>query len=87
MDSRAQIDIKFRIYGKSYETSFNINYTPEDDDIDIDRRVREWFQNSYFDANFAYREMLAESRRKDEELRERKLLEDLKAKYEGEPIK
>jgi hypothetical protein len=80
-DSRAQIDITFHIYGRDFSTSMNINYYPEEEYGDVDKRVTDWFANCYADARFGFDTMVAKRQAEDEERFDRAQLARLQAKY------
>jgi hypothetical protein len=89
-DHRADIKIEFSMYGKTENAEFWINWFPEHNGVD--RRITEWFKEqaeafrSEWEAQLT-REALASRRKQmsDDEYHERKMLAELKAKYEDEP--
>jgi len=84
-DSRFNLEVKFRIYGKTYEWEPSLNWSDNGDGID--QRIVDWFRKSH---DKAYQDFLesrhkyfaAEEKRKTEEV-ERKEYERLKAKFDG----
>jgi hypothetical protein len=87
MDSRALIELDFRIYGQHYHYELNINYTPEND-VEVDRRVTDFFRERYYDAYLEVnKKSLPDSiidKEESIEFIERKELDRLKEKYEDE---
>lgn len=87
-DHRVGVKIEFSAHGKVYKTEWNINWSPDDFPRGCDRRVTEWFEESFMDAYGRYQEGIYETDRERREAEERKLelaeLARLKAKY-GEP--
>ena len=84
-DSRFNLEVKFQIYGKTYEWKPSLNWSDNGDGID--HRIVDWFRDShdaaYSDFLKATRKYLAaEEKRKTEEA-ERKEYERLKAKFDG----
>lgn len=49
MDSKATVEIKFTVWGRTYETSMHINYCPNEDDVDD--RIIEWLRDCYRSAD------------------------------------
>lgn len=84
-DSRAQVDISFDIYGKHFETSMNINYFPDEEYGDVDKRVAEWFSDCYAEARFGYDTMAAKRAADEQEEWDRAELARLLAKYPATP--
>jgi len=86
MDSRCDIKISFSIYGMNFKQEWNINYSPRDCKVGMDRRIEEWFQNCYDEAHEEFEYRMMESRREEterqKERQEREMLNYLKAKYE-----
>lgn len=83
-DHRAEIHATFKIHGKTYKLDLDwINYFDAGDGVD--RRVTEFFRDSWEDARGRWQEEVDEyhrkARAKETEAEERKQLEELKAKY------
>ena len=86
-DSRANIKIDFEIYGEKFKYDGWINWTVGTGDIyEIDRRITEFFVDSYLEALLKYEDeeekRLRKEKDKDHERYERQILSQLKAKYE-----
>lgn len=84
-DSRFHLEVKFQIYGKTYEWKPSLNWSDNGDGID--QRIVDWFRDSHNKAYYEYQasNMAAEcqyaARKAAED--ERKEYERLKAKFEG----
>lgn len=78
-DMRADIKIKFTIHGKTYKQEFWINYSPDDDGVDV--RIKDWFKGSWEDSLEIYHDRVAEYERAELERIELAKLSELRAKY------
>lgn len=83
MDSRFELKAEFSVYGKTFKWDTNLNWTAEPGEVD--RRIVEWFQECYEEAEMensirlAARDgNLAEAKKIEQEITE---LKRLKEKY------
>lgn len=79
-DHRASVTIDLEFPdGIKHRQEFWINYWPDDDGIDP--RIKEFFAKAWDQWLAGYSDMIAESRRREQEALERKQLAALTAKY------
>jgi hypothetical protein len=85
-DFRAEIKIKMQLMGKQYNHTFNwINYSPDEDGVDY--RVKQFFAEAWDDTQTRHDKIMqkawAEENKEQIEQEEKKILEELKKKYES----
>lgn len=85
-DHRASIKITFDFHGKKYKMDSWINYWPEEC-CGMDKRVVEFFNQSYADGMNRFEEKLAKFRAKEDkeriEAEEKETLKRLQEKYKS----
>lgn len=86
-DHRADIKIKFSMYGETREADMWINWSPGSSDCDdVDQRVIDFFRNAYLEMRAEYDALFWEEEKRRQELAqevaERAEYERLKAKFE-----
>ena len=87
-DHRADIKIKFSMYGETKEANMWINWSPDSSEVPgVDQRVIDFFVQSWkamYDRYWTdYEVELAQRRKKEADELERLEYERLKAKFEG----
>ncbi len=84
-DSRFHLEVKFDVYGKTFNWKPSLNWYDNGDGID--QRIVDWFRESYNDALWDFEEGMRKWQKEETERlaaeKERKEYARLKAKFEG----
>ncbi len=85
-DHRADIKIKFSMYGKTKDANMWINWSPDSECYDVDQRVIDFFRNSYTEMRSEYDAAVMKRYLRQEKIAaekaEREEYERLRAKFE-----
>lgn len=88
-DHRADIKIKFSMYGEVKKADMWINWSPHDSECSgIDQRVLDFFREAYNEMYGTYMDQVfehAQIEQEKQEAEERKEYERLRKKFEGGP--
>ena len=84
-DHRADIKIKFSMYGETKKADMWINWSPNDSECSgIDQRVLDFFRGAYHEMYGIYVAQAFEAAEREQESAERREYERLRKKFEGE---